>query len=188
MGPLVSDVWTDIHRCKHKKYRNEHPCQLPVALIERLILLCTDEGDSVFDCFLGTGTTAVAAKRLGRNYLGMEINDEYSKICVERLEEETSPSRLGSIWASLFLNDIYTVREHDIYDAKKKEFIPEWKSFFKDWPDSDDKLKSLNNNELVFTNQIRDKIVSLCYPKRTRLNTATACRLRPNLRSMCGVA
>ena len=38
-GPLISDVWTDIHRIKHNKYRDEHPCQLPLHLLERIILI-----------------------------------------------------------------------------------------------------------------------------------------------------
>jgi site-specific DNA-methyltransferase (adenine-specific) len=57
-GPLVSDVWTDIHRIKHNKYRDEHPCQLPLHLLERVILMSTDESDVVLDPFSGTGTTA----------------------------------------------------------------------------------------------------------------------------------
>jgi len=61
-GPLVSDVWTDIHRVKHNKYRDEHPCQLPVHLLERLILMSTDENDVVLDPFVGTGTTVIVAK------------------------------------------------------------------------------------------------------------------------------
>ena len=73
-GPLLSDVWTDIHRIKHNKYRDEHPCQLPIHLLERLILMSTDESDLVLDPFMGTGTTAIAAKRLGRNYIGLELD------------------------------------------------------------------------------------------------------------------
>ena len=69
-GPLVPDTWTDIHRIKHNKYRDPHPCQLPIHLLERIILMSTDEGDTVLDPFLGTGTTAIAAKRLGRHYIG----------------------------------------------------------------------------------------------------------------------
>jgi site-specific DNA-methyltransferase (adenine-specific) len=69
-GPLVSDVWTDIHRIKHNKNRDLHPCQLPIHLLDRLILLSTDENDIVLDPFSGTGTTAISAKRLGRKYIG----------------------------------------------------------------------------------------------------------------------
>ena len=62
-GPLISDVWTDIHRVKHNSKRDPHPCQLPLHLLDRLILLTTDENDIVLDPFSGTGTTAIAAKR-----------------------------------------------------------------------------------------------------------------------------
>ena len=68
-GPLVSDIWSDIHRIRHNKHRDPHLCQLPVHLLERLILMSTDEGDVVLDPFMGTGTTAVAAARLGRTSL-----------------------------------------------------------------------------------------------------------------------
>jgi len=72
-GPLISDVWTDIHRIRHKKRRDEHPCQLPIPLLERLILMTTDEGDIILDPFVGTGTTAIAAKRLGRKYIAIDF-------------------------------------------------------------------------------------------------------------------
>ena len=63
-GPLVSDVWTDIHRIKHNGKRDQHPCQLPVHLLDRLVLMVTDENDIILDPFSGTGTTAISAKRL----------------------------------------------------------------------------------------------------------------------------
>lgn len=79
-GPLVSDIWSDIHRIRHKKSRDSHPCQLPVTLLERLILMSSDEGDIILDPFIGTGTTAIAAKRLGRKYIGIEIDPTYAEI------------------------------------------------------------------------------------------------------------
>jgi len=86
-GTLLSDVWTDIHRIRHLQRRDKHPCQLPEPLLERLILMVTDEGDFVLDPFLGAGTTALAAKRLGRNYVGIEIDPEYVKVANEKLLE-----------------------------------------------------------------------------------------------------
>ena len=50
-GPLISDVWTDIHRIKHNKNRDAHPCQLPIHLLDRIILMTTDENDIVLDPF-----------------------------------------------------------------------------------------------------------------------------------------
>lgn len=73
-GPVISDVWSDIHRIRHKKRRDEHPCQLPEPLLERLLLMSTDEGDIVFDPFIGTGTTAIAAKKLGCRYIGIDLD------------------------------------------------------------------------------------------------------------------
>ena len=64
----LSSVWT-ISPDK----KNKFPAPFPEELVENCILSCTDEGDVVYDPFLGSGTTAVAAKRLGRKYIGSEI-------------------------------------------------------------------------------------------------------------------
>jgi site-specific DNA-methyltransferase (adenine-specific) len=86
-GTLLSDVWTDIHRIRHQKRRDKHPCQLPEPLLERLIMMVTDEGDVVLDPFIGAGATALAAKRLGRQYIGIDVDEEYIKIAKEKLQE-----------------------------------------------------------------------------------------------------
>lgn len=112
-GPLVSDVWTDIFRAKHKKYRDLHPCQLPIHLLERIILMSSDEGDIIFDPFSGTGTSAIAAKRLGRNFMGCELSEEYIDIANKRIEAEQTLSKLGDCYVSLFLNDVVTLRDQD---------------------------------------------------------------------------
>lgn len=62
-----------------------HSATFPVSLPEWFIKLFTDEGDIVLDPFLGSGTTAVAAQRLGRRYIGIEIFEEYREIAQERL-------------------------------------------------------------------------------------------------------
>lgn len=123
-GPLVSDVWTDIHRVKHNKYRDDHPCQLPIHLLERVILMSTDEGDIVFDPFSGTGTTAIAARRLGRNYLGFELDDEYANISMNKLTQEPANSKIGNSWVSYFLNGIVTLRDKDWENISKYYLIP----------------------------------------------------------------
>jgi site-specific DNA-methyltransferase (adenine-specific) len=79
-GPLVSDVWTDIHRVRHQKNRDDHPCQLPIQLLERIILMSTDEDDVVLDPFMGTGTTLIAASKLNREYIGFELSEPFKKI------------------------------------------------------------------------------------------------------------
>ena len=124
-GPLVSDVWTDIHRIKHNKYRDNHPCQLPIHLLERIILMSTDENDIVFDPFNGTGTTAIAAKRLGRRFIGIDIDKEYVDITIDKLNKEKSNSKIDDIWVSIYLNEIVTIRNNDWNLLKKYFVIPD---------------------------------------------------------------
>lgn len=123
-GPLLSDVWTDIFRIKHSKYRDEHPCQLPIHLLERIILMSTDEGDIVLDPFSGTGTTAIASKRLGRKYIGFELDTQYVEISKQKLEREQVQSKLGSCWVSYYLDNIITLRDKDWSELKQYFSIP----------------------------------------------------------------
>ena len=62
-----------------------HPAPFPVALAERLIRMFSFVGDTVFDPFLGTGTTSVAAARCGRNSIGSEIDPDYFTLCIDRV-------------------------------------------------------------------------------------------------------
>ena len=68
-----------------QEMKNEHPAPFPVALIERVIL--STNAKTVMDPFMGSGTTAVAAKRLGRDYFGIELSEEYCKLARKRLAE-----------------------------------------------------------------------------------------------------
>ena len=65
-----------------------HPTQKPVGLMETLIELTTCEGQVVLDPFCGSGTTGVACKRLNRNFIGIELNEEYFHIAKARMEKE----------------------------------------------------------------------------------------------------
>lgn len=111
-GMLVSDVWTDIHRIRHNKRRDPHPCQLPIHLLERLILMTTDEGDLVLDPFLGTGTTAIAAKRLSRHYIGIELDPLYAQVARDKVAQ-AQPTRYEGVPVSLFLGKIQSIRDCD---------------------------------------------------------------------------
>ena len=122
-GPLVSDVWTDIHRIRHKIRRDEHPCQLPVHLLERLLLMSSDEGDIVIDPFVGTGTTAIAAKKLGRKFIGIDIDTNYVEITNKKLEE-AEPTVINGCYVSNFLGHVITVRDKDWEKIKDAFVIP----------------------------------------------------------------
>lgn len=71
---------------KLDKDQYDHPTIKPLELVKRHLLHTTQEGDIVFDPFLGSGTTCVAAKELGRRYIGFEINEKYYKIAKDRLD------------------------------------------------------------------------------------------------------
>ena len=64
---------------------NNHPAPFPIELPENCILACTKEGDVVLDPFMGSGTTALAAKKHGRHYLGFELNPDYIEEANKRL-------------------------------------------------------------------------------------------------------
>lgn len=82
-----SNIWTDISIPFWSMPENTpHPTQKPEKLIAKLILASSNEGDVVFDPFLGSGTTAVAAKKLGRRYIGIEREKEYAALTEKRLE------------------------------------------------------------------------------------------------------
>jgi DNA modification methylase len=70
--------------------RTEHPTQKPLSIIRKLIQVHTDKNQTVLDCYLGSGTTAIAAAQLGRNFIGVEISTGYCRIAEERLRLETA--------------------------------------------------------------------------------------------------
>lgn len=111
-GTLASDVWTDIHRIKHVVRRDEHPCQLPIPLLERLVLISSDEGDIVLDPFLGTGTSAIAAKAMGRQYVSIDVDTFYVEIAREKLAKVV-PSKWQGYYVSQYLDKIQSIRDID---------------------------------------------------------------------------
>ena len=70
---------------KIKKAKYKHPTIKPLELVKKHILHTTNENDIVLDAFLGSGTTAKACQETNRQYIGFEINEEYYKIAVDRL-------------------------------------------------------------------------------------------------------
>jgi site-specific DNA-methyltransferase (adenine-specific) len=82
-----SNVWTDLTVPFWSMPENtDHPTQKPEKLLARVILASTSPGGVVFDPFLGSGTTSVVAKKLGRRYVGVEIDREFCCIAARRLQ------------------------------------------------------------------------------------------------------
>lgn len=84
-GRVPGDVWTFSRVCGTFKERTGHACQTPLALLERVVLACSDPGDLVLDPFAGSGSTLVVAKRLGRRWLGVEVSPAAAAKIRERL-------------------------------------------------------------------------------------------------------
>ncbi len=70
---------------------NAHPCPKPIEWMRWLVSLGSTEGELILDPFMGSGTTLVAAKNLGRRAIGIEIEEKYCEIAVERLAQEVLP-------------------------------------------------------------------------------------------------
>lgn len=82
-----SNLWNDITIPFWSMSENtDHPTQKPEKLVAKLILASSKPGDIVFDPFLGSGTTSVVAKKLGRKYIGVEVDKEYCCLSEKRLE------------------------------------------------------------------------------------------------------
>ena len=75
-----------------------HPTQKPVALFEYLIKTYTNEGETVLDNCMGSGTTGVACKSLNRNFIGIELDDEYFEIAKQRISEEQNKPEQITMW------------------------------------------------------------------------------------------
>lgn len=82
-----SNIWTDITVPFWSMPENtDHPTQKPEKLIAKLILASSKLNDLIFDPFLGSGTTSVVAKKLGRKFLGIELEEEYCCLAEKRLD------------------------------------------------------------------------------------------------------
>lgn len=80
-----TDTWYVSRVCGTFKERVDHPCQMPEALLERIIRVASNPGDLVLDPFGGSGTTLVTANRLGRQWLGIELSENYAEQIKKRL-------------------------------------------------------------------------------------------------------
>jgi site-specific DNA-methyltransferase (adenine-specific) len=105
-GRLPDDVWTEFPRVcgTFKERAGFHGCQMPEALLMRIVMASSNPGEIVLDPFIGSGTTAVAAKRLGRKYIGIDLSKEYARHTEQRLatvrDESAAPAVPGA-WAEL---------------------------------------------------------------------------------------
>ena len=89
VGKMPDDVWNGFSRVcgTFKERAGWHPCQMPESLLKRIIAVSSNPGDCVLDPFSGSGTTAAAACQLSRDYVGVEISEQYVENSNERLAQ-----------------------------------------------------------------------------------------------------
>ncbi len=85
LGYNPKDLWSASRLHKENPERVDHPTQKPLEIIERMVLASCPEGGLILDPFMGSGTTAVAARRRGRHFVGFELNPDYCQIAENRL-------------------------------------------------------------------------------------------------------
>lgn len=90
-GRIKRAVWS----INTKPFKGYHYAAFPEELVKTPILACTADGGIVLDPFSGSGTTALAALKLGRSYIGFDLSQEYCEIARKRLYEETQKGRIG---------------------------------------------------------------------------------------------
>lgn len=106
-----SNLWTDITVPFWSMPENtDHPTQKPEKLVAKIILASSNKGDVVFDPFLGSGTTSVVAKKLGRKYVGIEIDRHFCCLAEKRLEMADGDKTIqgysdGVFWERNTLNE-----------------------------------------------------------------------------------
>ncbi len=111
LGVPLSDVWEIPFLNPKAKERTGYPTQKPMELLDRIIKISTNEGDTVLDAFCGSGTTLVSAKLLGRKYIGIDKNKEAIKLSEKRLN---TPVKTESILLKKGKSSYKTKTDKDI--------------------------------------------------------------------------
>ena len=97
-GYELKSKWYVSQINKADKDLYDHPTIKPLELVKRHILHSTKEGDTILDCFMGSGTTGVACKELNRNFIGIEIDKQYFKIAEDRINGISQKDRRTEQW------------------------------------------------------------------------------------------
>jgi site-specific DNA-methyltransferase (adenine-specific) len=86
-GKQMLSLWSIKAPGPLEKIYGKHPTQKPIELLDRIVLASTRSGDIVLDPFSGSGTTGIAACSEGRQYIGIELEEEYLKTSIKRLKD-----------------------------------------------------------------------------------------------------
>ena len=88
---FVTSALQGKERLKDQNRKAIHPTQKPLSVLKKLIEISSNPGDIALDVFMGVGSTAVAAKELGRNFMGCELDENYTEIGNKRIKSHVRP-------------------------------------------------------------------------------------------------
>lgn len=112
-GMRLTNIWEDIHFNSLSMERAGYPTQKPVELLDRIIKLSSNDNDIVLDPFCGSGTTLVAAEKLGRQWIGIDISDNAIETAISRVKQEVDME-------ALFKDEVQINKETAIPGESKK--------------------------------------------------------------------
>lgn len=127
----LTDVWTDIYIIQSWDEKNGYPTQKPEELLERIILASSNPGDLVLDCFCGSGTTLAVAQKLGRRWIGCDINIGAIQTTTKRLsqilqdQQSSQPKLTEGDFEGLNAFKVLNVNNYDIFknELEAKEIV-----------------------------------------------------------------
>lgn len=111
-GKQMRNLWT----LTAKRHKTSHPTEKPEDLLERIILLGSKKGDVVLDPFMGSGTTGVVSKRLGRSFIGIEVDKDYFKIAKERINYEKELKGDSIVFAEVQISSIIQKQNKSFFE------------------------------------------------------------------------
>ena len=129
-GMPIQNLWDDIKQISaHSTERTGYPTQKPLALLERIIKASTNEGDVVLDPFCGCATACIAAEKLGRQWVGIDISSKAAELVQVRLRKE-----IGLFWQGIHRTDIpqrtdlgelpnYRTHKHSLYGKQEGQCV-----------------------------------------------------------------
>lgn len=174
-GVKLQDIWLDLPAVNPvAKERNGYPTQKPEALLERIIKMASDHGDLIFDCFMGSGTTQSTAIKLGRRFIGADINMGAIEVTTKRLasclnELEIDENNAGIDYYTGF--EVYNVNHYDVFrnPVEAKELLIEALEIQKldtgvyDGEKEGRKVKIMPVNRIATREDLNDLIANLPY-------------------------
>lgn len=131
-GKIPEDYWVDIAGGGHisKKERTGYPTQKPLALLERIVKASSNERDTVLDPFAGCATTCVAAEKLGRQWVGIDIWGKVQDVVIERLEK-SNLHRADKTKQTLFSEAIHFTAQIPVRTDDGEEAVPYFRTKIK---------------------------------------------------------